>query len=159
MSSSPTGVPYWESKSLEQMSTEEWEALCDGCAKCCVHKLQDEDTDRVYFTTVACGLLDTDTCRCSGYEIRQKLVPECMVLTPAGAHNIEWLPHSCAYRRIAEGRGLAPWHPLISGTNTSVHDAGVSVRGLVISERFVDLAHIEEYVIDEFPDEDQSAHS
>lgn len=129
--------PFWKRKRLEEMSPAEWESLCDGCGRCCVHRLQDTDTGAVAATRVACRLLDTDHCRCTRYAERTRHVPECTVLTPARARRFRWLPDTCAYRCLAEGRDLAWWHPLVSGDPQSVHRAGISVRGQVISERDV----------------------
>jgi len=128
-------APFWKTKTLEEMTTAEWESLCDGCGRCCLHKLRDEDTDEILHTNVACRLLDTDSCGCADYPKRQAKVPDCVQLTPAAVHEIDWLPPSCGYRRVAEGRGLAWWHPLVSGRPDTVHEAGVSVRGRAINER------------------------
>ncbi len=127
--------PFWKTKSLEQMSGDEWESLCDGCGRCCLHKLREEETNALSFTNVACRLLDLDSCRCGDYARRQRRVPDCVGLTPAALQEIDWLPPSCAYRRVHEGKGLAWWHPLVSGSPDTVHQAGVSVRGRAISER------------------------
>lgn len=145
-----TGYPFWEVKTLEEMSPEEWEALCDGCGKCCLHKIEDEDSGEVYFTNVACRLLDLNTCRCMDYAHRSKSVPECFPLTPALIRDVNWLPESCAYRRLAEGRSLAWWHPLISGDPTTVRYVGESVCGKAVSEEDVDLADLEDMVVDWF---------
>ncbi|MCC5983576.1 MAG: YcgN family cysteine cluster protein [Rhodobacteraceae bacterium] len=143
---------FWDTVPLARMRPEEWEALCDGCGKCCLNKLEDEDTGEVAFTAVSCRLLDTESCRCGNYPIRKQLVPECVVLTPKSLPEVAyWLPQTCAYRRLHEGRGLADWHPLISGDPESVHAAGVSVRGLAVPEFAVTEDEWEDYIIDEVP--------
>src|ERR1700712_5758723 len=126
--------PFWKTTPLDQMTGAQWESLCDGCGRCCLHKLRDEDTEELAFTNVACHLLDGTTCRCSNYEKRRERVPDCVSLTAAALPDIDWLPPTCAYRRVAEGRGLAWWHPLVSGNPETVHQAGVSVQGRAISE-------------------------
>ena len=130
------GIPFWQAKRLDEMTEAEWESLCDGCGRCCLHKLRHDDTAELSFTNVACRLLDLHTCRCSDYALRQVRVPDCVRLTPQELAQIDWLPPSCAYRRLAEGQGLAWWHPLVSGDPDTVHSAGVSVRGrAVVSEK------------------------
>jgi len=129
------------------MSEAEWESLCDGCGKCCLHKLEDADTGEVTYTAVACRLLDSETVRCSHYAKRRRLVPDCALLTAETVRRMAWLPRTCAYRLIAEGKDLYDWHPLISGDPESVCRAGISVRGRVVSER--DAGPVEDYMIEE----------
>lgn len=136
--------PFWE-RPLEALSREEWEALCDGCGQCCLHKVEDEDTGAVYHTNVACKLLDLQTARCSDYANRRKFVPDCLRLTAEVAATASWLPETCAYRRRAEGLPLPDWHYLLSGDREAVHTAGVSVRGKVISEVFA--GPIEQHIV------------
>ena len=137
MAAPPAPKPFWERKTLAQMTVHEWESLCDGCGRCCVIKYQDEETGEIHPTAVACRLLDSNTCRCRRYQERHRLVPECLRLDPDLVRRYDFLPASCAYRRVAEGRPLAWWHPLVSGNAQSVVDAGVSVRGTVVSEQAV----------------------
>ena len=138
--------PYWETKSLSEMSRTEWEALCDGCGKCCLLKVEDEDTGDVAATNIACRLLDTETARCSNYRHRRAFVPDCIRLDSDNLEAFYWLPQTCAYRLVAEGKPLADWHPLISGSPDTVHQAGISVAGWVVSED--DAGPIEHHLID-----------
>jgi uncharacterized cysteine cluster protein YcgN (CxxCxxCC family) len=123
--------PFWKVKSLEAMSFEEWESLCDGCGRCCLVKLEDEDTGKIHFTDIGCTLLDAKACRCRDYRRRSRRVPDCVTLTPEAVRSLSWLPATCAYRLVSEGKDLPAWHPLVSGSPESVHEAGVSVRGRV----------------------------
>jgi len=127
-------IPFWRRKRLDQMTQAEWESLCDGCGKCCLNKLEYDETGDIAYTDVACKLLDLNTCRCGNYAKRRSLVPDCEVLTPDAVARFKWLPTTCAYRLLWEGKDLPGWHPLVSGTPESVHRAGMSVRGRVISE-------------------------
>lgn len=137
---------FWRDKKLSQMTPVEWESLCDGCGLCCLHKLEDFDTGEISYTNVACRLLDTTSCQCKNYTVRKKLVPDCVVLTPDQVSEFQWLPSTCAYRMVSEGKDLHPWHPLISGSPQSVHEAGISVQGRAISER--DAGDLQDHIID-----------
>jgi hypothetical protein len=139
--------PFWETVPLREMSREQWESLCDGCARCCLHKLEEAYSREIFYTDVACSLLDEENCRCSQYAQRQKLVPDCVVLTPEQTGSYHWLPDTCAYRVLEEGGSVAEWHPLVSGNPESVHLAGMSVRGRCISENDVDEDDFEEHII------------
>lgn len=135
-------VPFWQAKSLQEMSDAEWESLCDGCARCCLHKLEDEDDGEVYYTAVVCRYLDQETCECGDYPNRHINVPNCVELSPERVTEFHWLPTTCAYRSLAEGRGLADWHPLVAGNRDAMRNAGIAVTGKVIDERHV---HPEDY--------------
>ena len=142
-----TAKPFWETKALSEMTTAEWESLCDRCGRCCLHKLEDEDTDDVYYTSVACKLLDTSSCKCKDYPNRKDIVPECTVLTLKDVELFHWLPETCAYRLISERKPLFSWHPLVSGSDESVHQASISVKGWVHSENDIAEDDFEDYII------------
>lgn len=146
--------PFWTTKPLAAMSAEEWEALCDGCGRCCLLKLEDEDTGEIHLTRLACKLLDITSCRCKDYAGRKSKVADCITLTPDQVRTLSWLPASCAYRRLAEGRPLAWWHPLVSGDPETVHAAGISVRGLARSERGVKVEALARYIVPDLDDGD-----
>lgn len=138
-------VPFWKAKALGAMTRDEWESLCDGCGRCCLAKLEDEDTGEIAYTDVACRLLDLGSCQCTRYAARSRFVPDCITLTPENVGTIAWMPSTCAYRLVAEGRDLAWWHPLVSGDSETVHLAGVSVRNRVITER--DTVDLEDRIV------------
>jgi uncharacterized cysteine cluster protein YcgN (CxxCxxCC family) len=143
-----TETPFWRAKTLAEMSRSEWESLCDGCGRCCLVKLEDEDTAEVHYTDVACTLLDAQACRCRDYRRRQSKVADCVRLTPETVQALRWLPPTCAYRLVGEGRDLSWWHPLVSGDRASVHAAGVSVQGRVAGpEEDFTLAELLERVV------------
>lgn len=140
---------FWERVPLKNLTPREWEALCDGCGKCCLNKLEDEETGDIAFTRVACRLLDDETCRCAHYEARKTLVPECVVLTPANIADIAyWMPRTCAYRLIYEGKPLYDWHPILTGDPATVKAAGQSVQGWTVSEFEVPVEEWEDHVIE-----------
>ena len=151
---------FWETKALSGMSEQEWESICDGCAKCCLHKFIDDEAveeatstahlqegEKIHYTNIACGLLNTKTCSCSQYLERTKLVPSCVKLTKDNLDEIFFMPNSCSYRRLHEGRGLPSWHPLLNkGKKAAMHQAGMSVRGKIVFEHDVDLESFENYI-------------
>lgn len=141
---------YWETTPLNRMTRAEWEALCDGCGKCCLNKLEDEDSGDVALTRVACRLFDDATCRCAQYDIRHQFVPECITLSVQNIErNLYWLPETCAYKLLWNGEPLYDWHPLISGSPQSVHDAGVSMQHQTVAEFDVEEDDWEDYLIEE----------
>ncbi len=141
---------FWKHKKLQHMTPKEWESLCDGCGKCCMNKLEDSESGEVEFTTVACRLFDDTTCLCACYPIRHQFVPNCVVLRPSNiAAHLYWLPQTCAYRLIYENKPLYSWHPLNSGSQETVHAAGVSMQDKTIPEFAVTVEHWEDYIIEE----------
>ncbi|SDQ88688.1 YcgN family cysteine cluster protein [Pseudovibrio sp. Tun.PSC04-5.I4] len=144
--------PFWQTKTLEDMTHDEWESLCDGCGRCCLNKLEDWDTGAIYWTNIACTLLDGTTCRCKNYEDRFDTVPDCVQLSPETVRNLKWLPPTCAYRLVRDGKDLYWWHPLVSQDPQSVHDAGISVKNQTISEDGMEPEEYEKFLI-EWPEE------
>ena len=140
-------LPFWQSKALAEMTPVEWESLCDGCGRCCLKKLEDERSGKVVYTDVACRLLDRDRCRCRHYDERHERVPDCVAIDPSSAETMRWLPTTCAYRLVAEGKPLEWWHPLVSGDPATVHSAGISVRGRTLTENAVGDDELETRVI------------
>ncbi len=140
--------PFWEVKSLTEMTQQEWESLCDGCARCCLIKLEDEDSGDIHYTNVVCDLLDLENCRCTQYQSRSQLVPECVVVSPEVLDQLHWMPSTCAYRLLWEGKPLPEWHPLVSGNADSVHLAGISVRGRVYRQAEIDDDDLEDHIVD-----------
>ncbi|WP_194744338.1 YcgN family cysteine cluster protein [Thermaurantiacus tibetensis] len=140
---------FWERFGLAELTRAEWEALCDGCGKCCLHKLEEEETGRLFRTNVACRLLDRETCRCRDYANRKARVPDCVELRPELVPTLDWLPRSCAYRLVAEGRPLPAWHHLVCGDPEAVHRAGASVRGWTVCE--TEAGDLEDHIVGESP--------
>jgi uncharacterized cysteine cluster protein YcgN (CxxCxxCC family) len=150
MKPAPPTPQFWQHKTLDELSEAEWEALCDGCGRCCLVKIEDQDSGKLFYTNVVCQYFDNASCRCSRYRERSKLVPDCIKVTPEVARQESWLPHSCAYRLLAEGKPLPDWHPLISRDADSVHRNRISVRGRVVSERFVHPEELVEHLVNWF---------
>ncbi|MBB3949321.1 hypothetical protein GGQ76_000589 [Aureimonas jatrophae] len=149
-------LPFWRTKTLEEMSTQEWESLCDGCGRCCLNKLEDWDTGEIIWTDLACRLFDGESCRCRDYENRLETVPDCVGLDAETVRTISWLPPSCAYRLVAEGRDLRWWHHLISGDRETVHLAGASAQGRTSSEEGIEPEAYEDHLA-AWPGEDPDA--
>lgn len=142
-----TNPPFWQTKHLREMSEDEWESLCDGCGKCCLVKLEDIDTGNVFYSNIACKLIDADTCQCSNYPQRRELVSDCVRLQPEDIDEFHWLPSTCAYRLLAENKPLEWWHPLVSGDRNSVHKAEMSIKDKYISEQNVHPDDLQEHII------------
>jgi uncharacterized protein len=140
--------PFWERKKLTEMTRKEWESLCDGCGKCCLHKLEDEESGEVFYTRVVCEYLDQEQCRCTVYGKRRKLVPDCVVLTSKNLEDLSWMPGTCAYRLLHENKPLPLWHPLITGNRDAIIASDNTVTGKVISEEFVHEDGFEEHLVD-----------
>jgi uncharacterized protein len=138
--------PFWKTKPLSEMTRPEWESLCDGCGRCCLNKLEDEDTGKFLYTRAACKLLDIGTCQCTDYKNRAKRVPDCVTLTPKNVSELGWLPESCAYRRLDEGKGLAWWHPLVSGDPETVKQAGISVENEAYTEEGITVEELVHHI-------------
>ena len=143
-----TAEPFWRTKTLAEMTPQEWESLCDGCAKCCLVKLEDEGTGEIDATDVACRLLELGTCRCGDYAGRKRKVPDCVILSPDNVGELRWMPATCAYRLVHEGKDLYPWHHLVCGDRDAVHRLGISIKGRVVSERDVADEDLPDHVID-----------
>lgn len=139
-------MSFWQEKSPNEMTTEEWESLCDNCGKCCLHKLEDEDTGKIFYTSVVCDLIDLKSCRCTQYSERCTLVPDCLDLKQHDFADYTWLPTTCAYKLLAEGKDLPAWHPLVSGSSETVNEAGVSISSYAMKESEID--HVEEHIIE-----------
>lgn len=137
--------PFWKEKSLHQMNEQEWESLCDGCSKCCLEKLEDSETGEVSYTNIGCGLLDVDGCRCTNYANRTLYMPDCERLTPSNIAFLKWMPSTCAYKLLSEGKDLPSWHPLVSNDPESVHKAGMSIRGRAVDAN--EAGYFEDHIV------------
>ncbi|MEM7775767.1 MAG: YcgN family cysteine cluster protein [Pseudomonadota bacterium] len=147
---SAADAPFWQRKQLHEMTQGEWESLCDGCGRCCLLKVEDEDTGDIYLTNLACRLLDLKSCRCRDYANRQVRVPDCISLDPDAARTLSWLPPTCAYRRISEGQDLSWWHPLVSGTHETVQQAGISVTSWCLPETAAKPDSLADYIVEDW---------
>ncbi|MGD8341883.1 MAG: YcgN family cysteine cluster protein [Gammaproteobacteria bacterium] len=143
-----TTKPFWQTRSLAELSEKEWESLCDGCGRCCLRKLEDADSGSIAYTDVSCRLFDSESCRCRDYQHRTELVADCVKLRPGDREQLKWMPSTCAYRLLDAGKPLPDWHPLVSGTQQSVRDAGIAVARRCVSEEFVHEDEIEFRIID-----------
>jgi len=144
-----SGSRFWEEIPLQELNEEQWESLCDGCARCCLHKLQHPETDEIVYTDVACRLLDLETCRCTSYESRMEHVAGCTDLRKMPLSMYRWLPVSCAYRRLQEGRGLPIWHPLLTNDLASVVHAKISIADWALAEADVPEEALEDHILDD----------
>ena len=142
----PQSSPFWKTKTLPEMTREEWESLCDGCGRCCLNKLEDEDTGRFLYTRAACKLLDLESCRCTDYANRHARVPDCVALAPENVGSLGWLPATCAYRLLEEGKNLQWWHPLVSGRTETVTEAGIAVTGEAYSEEGITVDELVDHL-------------
>jgi uncharacterized cysteine cluster protein YcgN (CxxCxxCC family) len=140
---------FWEKIPILELSEEQWESICDGCCQCCAHKLIDDDTEQVFKTNVVCKYLDTEGCHCTVYPERQKLVPDCIKITPENAGELDWFPETCGYRLIANNKPLPKWHPLETGDPNTVKNAGVTITGKVICESKIDEDDLEDFIVDD----------
>jgi uncharacterized protein len=140
---------FWETTPFEQFTEKQWESICDGCAQCCAHKLQDEDTEEVFLTNVVCQYLDTKKCQCSVYGNRHVHVPDCIKITPKNAGDLAWIPDTCGYRLLANGKPLPDWHPLMTGDADSTGKANMTVTGKVISDADIDMDDLEDYLVED----------
>ncbi|MGB0895173.1 MAG: YcgN family cysteine cluster protein [Parashewanella sp.] len=138
-------MSFWETKSLSEMTTDEWESLCDGCGKCCLNKIIDDETDELFYTDAACRLLDVKTCECKHYSTRFDYVPDCTVVTLEKLPEMDWLPESCAYRRLFLGKQLPKWHPLIAGTKKKMHRKEMSVKNKAVNEKHI--KNLEDHIV------------
>lgn len=142
-----TQAPYWETLTLREMDRQQWESLCDGCGKCCLLKLEDDETEEIHYTRVVCRYHDQAKCRCTVYDKRKKLVPTCLVLKPDDLEDLHWMPSTCAYRLLHEGKGLPIWHPLIAGNRDAMIESDNSIGGKVISEEYVHEDGLQEHIV------------
>jgi len=141
--------PFWKTISFDQMTPEQWESLCDGCGRCCLYKFEDVDTHEFFYTNVVCRFLDLETCQCTVYSERKEKMPSCIILSPTRIPKLTWLPDTCAYRLVNEGKDLPKWHPLVSGDPLTVHQAGISIQNKAIPEQDIDMRDLENYIIDQ----------
>jgi uncharacterized cysteine cluster protein YcgN (CxxCxxCC family) len=141
-------APFWKTKTFEEMTPEEWESLCDGCARCCLYKIEDEESEEIIFTNIACRYLDMKRCRCTVYPQRSQKMPTCVTLSPDNLCELFWLPNSCAYKLLADGKKLEWWHPLVSGDLETVRLADISIYGKAIAEQNIDMGKLEEHGVD-----------